>query len=267
LYASARQVGSYTLNMTEMEDIPQIYQVWLMDTYNKDSLDMRHNKTYAFDITTDTNSYGNNRFKLLLRQDQAFALHLLNFTAIKATDGAQTGWLTENEENYTNFTVERSTDGGKTFVAENSIASTGQGTYGFLDKNPVTGANLYRLKMVDLDGAVTYSSVITLMYGNTNANGNVQSRIAIYPNPAKTTITLTIAPPASQSTGTQVAANNAAYGIKIVNALGAVVKNTTTTDTNWQANVSSLLPGTYILQVVNNSDNSLVGKGTFIKLQ
>lgn len=267
LFVTATAYGAYSLNMTEMENIPQIYQVWLMDNFKKDSLDMRHNKTYAFDITTDTGSYGSHRFKLVLRQDPAYAVHLLNFTALKAAGGAQTNWVTENEQNYTSFTLERSTDGGKNYVDKDDVASSGQGTYGFLDTQPINGANLYRLKMVDLNGAITYSSVITVMYGNTNANGNVQSRIAIYPNPAKTTITLTIASGTSQNSATQAPAAQSVYGIKIVNALGTVVKNTTTSDTNWQSNISGLLPGTYVLQVVNNSDNSLVGKGTFIKVE
>ncbi|WP_426670216.1 hypothetical protein ACPPVU_03010 [Mucilaginibacter sp. McL0603] len=59
---------------------------------------------------------------------------------------------------------------------------------------------------------------------------------------------------------------NALYNIITVNASGQIVKTATTSQINWQANVSGLLPGTYVLQVVNSSDNSLVGKGTFVKL-
>jgi len=83
-------------------------EVWLMDNYKKDSLDLRHNTTYTFDMSDDPNSYGPNRFQLVIRQNPALGVHLLNFAANKASGGAQVVWKTENEQNYTNFTVERS---------------------------------------------------------------------------------------------------------------------------------------------------------------
>jgi len=272
LYAGTHTSGTYKLNMTELEAIPQIYQVWLMDAYKKDSLDMRHNATYAFNvITTDTNSFGKNRFKLVIREDQALGIHLLNFTAVKATNGAQVGWVTDNEQNYTNFTVERSTDGGVTFNVLGSVVSDAQGTYSLLDKNPAIAADMYRLKIEDLNGTISYSNVITLMYANTPVIGVAKSSISIYPNPAKSIITLTINSDLnlnqaiSQVTGSGGAAGSV-YGIKIISASGAVIKTTTTAQTNWESNVSDLLPGTYILQVMNNTTNSLVGRGTFVKL-
>ncbi len=42
--------GVYKLNMTEIAAISPLFEIWLMDTYKKDSLDMRQNKTYAFNI-------------------------------------------------------------------------------------------------------------------------------------------------------------------------------------------------------------------------
>ncbi|WP_295675101.1 hypothetical protein [uncultured Mucilaginibacter sp.] len=128
LFVTAKAYGTYRLNLTEIAAIPQMYDIWLMDKFNKDSLDMRHNPTYAFDITTDTNSYGSKRFQLVIRENQALMVHLLNFTATKAQNGAQAVWVTENEQNYTNFTVERSTDGGKTFPILGGYASSAQST-------------------------------------------------------------------------------------------------------------------------------------------
>jgi len=275
LFVTAAAYGTYSLNMTELEAIPQIYQVWLMDRFNKDSLDMRHNNTYAFDITADTNSYGNNRFQLVIRQDPALAVHLLDFTANKASNGAETVWKTENEQNYTNFTVERSTDNGATFTVLGGFASSALGTYSLLDKNPAQGTDEYRLKLEDLNGSITYSNIVTLIYGNANSS-LTKTNITIYPNPAKSTLNLNITPgfktnpatqqnlnpgiPALASTGSNV------YNIKIVNSLGQVIKTATTGDQNWQTDVSGLVPGTYILQVINNNNSSVVGKGTFIKL-
>jgi hypothetical protein len=41
----------------------------------------------------------------------------------------------------------------------------------------------------------------------------------------------------------------------------AVIKNT-----QWQDNISNLLNGTYLIQVVENKNNSIVGQTKFVKL-
>jgi hypothetical protein len=97
LKVSAKEGGVYSLNMIDMVAIPKLFEVWLMDAYQKDSLDMRANKTYAFNLNkADTNSYGSKRFSLVIRQNPELGVHLLDFTATKATGGAQTTWTTEN---------------------------------------------------------------------------------------------------------------------------------------------------------------------------
>ena len=129
--------GVYAINMTQILSIPKLYNIWLMDAYRKDSLDMRANQTYKFDVKiSDTNSFGSNRFTLVIRQNPALAVHLLSFAATKLSSNAQVVWNTENEENYTNFTVERSSDGGVTFTQLGALTSSAQGTYSYLDKNP-----------------------------------------------------------------------------------------------------------------------------------
>ncbi len=268
LHVGASAYGDYKLNMLELKGIPAIYQVWLMDRYKNDSLDMRHNATYAFDFNTDTNSYGSKRFQLVIRQNPALAMQLLNFTANKATEGAQIAWKTENEENYTNFTVERSSNGGKTYDVLDGFASGDLGTYSYLDKAPPVAADMYRLKIEDLNGTISYSKIVTLMYAN--GKSLVNDNISIYPNPAKSTLNLSINPAFNSNlvlrttSGPKSTINNTVYNIKIVSNTGSVLQTATTTQQNWQTDISKLLPGTYVIQVVNN--DSIVGKGTFIKL-
>ncbi|MDR3693255.1 DUF2341 domain-containing protein [Mucilaginibacter sp.] len=265
LNVAAKTSGTYTLQRTDFKAIPQLYQVWLMDNYKKDSLDIRNNTTYAFDISlTDTASYGSNRFRLVVRQDPALMIHLLNFTANKIASGSQVVWLTENEANYTNFTVERSIDGGKTYTILGGVASNDLGTYSYLDKNPVKGANFYRLQIVDLNGTVSYSNILTVMYGNTTSL--VKTGIIVYPNPASSIINLAIAPGFNATTGLSNGSSVSSYEIQIANILGAVVLKTTTSQQSWQTNVSELMPGTYVINVTNSKDSSPVGKATFIKL-
>jgi hypothetical protein len=64
----AKTDGAYTLNMNAINAIPLAYDVWLRDAYKKDSVDLRQNPRYAFDLNTaDTSSFGSHRFKLIVR--------------------------------------------------------------------------------------------------------------------------------------------------------------------------------------------------------
>jgi len=255
--------GQYKLNMTEVINVPQLFQVWLKDAYNKDSIDFRHNLSYKFNVSTsDTNSFGGNRFSLVIRQDPALGFHLLAFAASRASDGAQVVWKTENEQTYTNFTVERSADGGVTFNELGGFTSNALGTYNFLDPAPKATANEYRLKIVDLNGSVSYSKVVTLMYGDLSNNTVANNAIALYPNPTVGPINLSVI----QNTAVLPNTLNPSYDIKIMSANGVIVKSVKSSQPSWQDNLSNLTPGTYIVEVVNNNDKSVVGKSKFVKL-
>ena len=271
VYASARAAGNYTLQMTELEGIAPVYEVWLIDKYGKDSVDMRKNPSYSFAISTDTNSYGKNRFQLVIRQNDSLQFKLENFTGTKSSNGSQLQWTAANEQNYTHFTLERSTDGGASYSIIYSNTSNSQGSYSFLDRSYSAGENIYRLKMEDLNGNTTYSNAVALVYTN-GLNGN----LTVYPNPTNGTLNLiiskinnTASSPGSKLIGASIPepttiTNN--YSVKIVSTAGVIMKTMSTTNPNWQADVSSLIPGTYIVQVSNQSDNSLVGQATFVKL-
>jgi hypothetical protein len=278
LEMSATTDGVYTLNRTEINNIPKLYRVWLMDAYVKDSLDIRSNTTYTFNLyKADGNSYGANRFSIVIRQDPAMMVHLLSASATKAKDGAQIIWTTENEDYYTNFTVERSTDGGNTFNALGSLLSNGTGNYNFLDKTPLLTSDKYRVQVTDLNGGITYSTVMTLNYDVSN-NAQANNAIVIYPNPVSNVMNLAINQNNGSSTNTSPLqltdlnsninkkTNPVTYDIKIISLAGYVVKTETSSQPTWQDNVSALSPGTYVVQVVNNTNKSLVGKSTFIKL-
>jgi hypothetical protein len=258
LDVNATTNGIYTLTLRDIVAIPNLYDVWLMDNYKADSLDMRQNKTYSFYIDkTDSATFGNKRFYLVIRQNPAYAYHLLDFTASKLSElrQVQAVWRTRNEENYTNFTLERSTDNGATFSTLGGITSTGAGAYSFIDKNPVNGTNLYRLKQEDINNLITYSKIVTVQYANP-ANGIV-SNLGIYPNPVSNTIHLSIVPQ-----------NNDAntYNIRITSSSGLLVKQTTSSQPTWQGSISDLQPGTYVVRVFDNKTQNLVGENKFVKL-
>ncbi|MDB5024838.1 MAG: type sorting protein, partial [Mucilaginibacter sp.] len=47
---------------------------------------------------------------------------------------------------------------------------------------------------------------------------------------------------------------------------GLIVKQATSAQLNWQANVADLLPGTYLVKVLDKKDKSLLGQTKFVKL-
>ncbi len=256
LKVGATASGTYTLKMEAVTGIPQIYAVWLKDAFTKDSVNMRTTPNYSFNVNTgDTTTFGASRFTLMVIPDPALAYKLISFDAVKTNNNKQVEltWKTQNEQNTTNFTVERSNDNGKTFDGIGSVLSTGVGTYSLLDKDPLKGDNMYRLKQVDYFGNITYSSVIDLQFSDNNGNG----RLTCYPNPAITTISLSFDP---KSQG------NTTYDIRVTNSTGMIVKFAQVTEPSWQSNVSNLLTGTYLIQVTDKKDNSVVGQAKFVKL-
>ena len=247
--------GAYQLELTQLVGVPKLYDIWLMDAYKKDSVNMRINPVYSFNVLkSDTTSFGARRFALFIHQNQAYAYHLLNFTANKmiTSPQVQVAWKTENEGNSTHFTVERSTDGGKIFNVLGTQDANDQGIYSLTDKTPVKGQNEYRLKQEDLNGTISYSRIVTVMYSD---NGSaIAGKVNIYPNPASSVINLAMPDNAGNS-----------YNIRIMNSSGVVIKQIAAAQNQWQGDVSNLLIGTYVIEVVNNRDKSFIGQAKFVK--
>jgi len=74
-------------------------------------VDIKNNPTYSFTVA-DTTGTGN-RFSLVIDPDPSLAVQLLSFTGIKENQGCKTGLDNENEDNFTQYTLQRSTDGSR----------------------------------------------------------------------------------------------------------------------------------------------------------
>ena len=120
---------------------------------------------------------------------------------------------------------------------------------------------MHRLKLEDLNGTVSYSEIVTLMYSDLSSN-IVNNAISIYPNPASNTINLSIVQnPLASSDACLVS-----YNITIISGNGSVVRTLVSLPALSQEDIGNLLPGAYVVQVVNYNDKSVVGEGRFIKL-
>lgn len=92
-------------------------------------------------------------------------------------------WKVTNEVNLKEYVVERSSDGRQFHPIGTVKASAAlAGQYQFTDENAGT-ENYYRIRQVDLDGAVAYS-------GNVLLRKSGISKLSLYPNPAKETVRL-----------------------------------------------------------------------------
>ncbi len=116
-------------------------------------------------------------------------LTLLSFDGSIQNNAVQLQWQTTNEINTSYFEVERSRDGISfdsiaTIRANDNNAITGR--YGAVDNDPFIGANYYRLKMADIDGAYTYSKVVQV-----NFTGTIPE-VRLSPNPANDILTFRI---------------------------------------------------------------------------
>ncbi len=139
-------------------------------------------------------------------------------------------WKTENEINTAHFVIERSADGSlfKSIGSVNANNVNGQHVYGFTDMAPLPKINLYRLKMLDIDGKYTYSSTLKIDYTSLPV-------LTIFPNPAQEMITIS------------GAESNTV--VKIMNVQGAVLKTQLYTP-GMKINITGLKPGIYYVNCI-----------------
>jgi hypothetical protein len=118
----------------------------------------------------------------------ALPVKLISFTGTNVNNQyIQLKWVTSSEINSKYFDVMRSGDGvNYTSLAQvNAAGNTNISQYYSADDyHPRNAYNFYRLRIVDLDGAVSYSPVITVNFGNPAAP-------QVFPNPANSYFTVT----------------------------------------------------------------------------
>ena len=131
------------------------------------------------------------------------------------------------------------------------MQGTGAGLYSLVDKNPSKGENVYRLKQEDVNNVITYSNLVNVFFGNKN------ERIHLYPNPAVNVINVDVR---------ERWHDRDRYEIIVTNSAGTIVKHGTSGDSQWQAGISNLRPGTYLVSVLSKDDKNLVGQAKFVKL-
>ncbi len=128
--------------------------------------------------------------------DMPAPIDLARLQATPQGDEVLLTWQTSQEQNTDRFIIERSTN-GQTFDPIGSLAAAGNSNqsidYQLIDSSPIDGQNHYRLQMIDLDGTVNYSSVVTVTF----APASELTVLGAYPNPTEGRFTLQVNVPSS----------------------------------------------------------------------
>lgn len=158
-------------------------------------------------------------------------------TAEQSSAGVLVKWFTLTELNTAYYEIEKSTD-GQQFASIGKITATGNSTdrrsYSFNDLASVYGKVYYRIRVVDMDGSLSYSEVVQL-------NGAGLLTLNIFPNPASHKLNIRMPQDWQQD----------AYQVQVINAGGQVMLERNLSGLQQELNVQSLPVGFYIIKVTN----------------
>jgi len=163
-----------------------------------------YNTTFSQSITRDANNritavkyithtinyeYGSNgeRTKRIIAENAPSALpvNMSSFIAQKSKTNPRMAilqWTTTSERNSKAYEVEHSANGiefQKVGTKEAAGNTTQKTSYEFSHRNPVNGANYYRIKVVDQDSSSEYTPTRVVIFDFTKG-----IQISLYPNPA-----------------------------------------------------------------------------------
>jgi hypothetical protein len=202
--------------------------------------------TYGVSITTG--DYGQNDHSI----DFGFApvnilpVQRLEVTAVLSNGMVTINWQTENELNTKRFYAEQSTD-GRSFANVGDVAAVGTfpGIKNYSLLHDITSINgvpviYYRIKLVDLDGKISYSNVVAVRIANING-------VKTWPNPVKDYVAISL-----------YSAVNTNMQVRITNMEGKTIRvnNYRITRGNNQLSLSGLqriAGGVYLLELKDNT--------------
>ncbi len=173
-----------------------------------------------------------------LDESVSLPIKLVSFDATKKDQVAVLDWITASEENNSGFDIERSVDGknwnkiGFTVTQAENGNSSATLNYQFLDEQPMSGANFYRLKQVDFDGSFDYSIVRQLVFDH------FKNAVLVYPNPAQDYVI--------------VDGLNSKATIHVINAVGQEVLKQISESNTMKLQINQLPSGMYYIHVLQD---------------
>jgi hypothetical protein len=208
---------------------------WVLDLYYE--IKGKVNSSTGCDETVYDSNNSNN-YSATFTIGPALPVKLIDFNASNRQGKVMLNWSSTNEENFSKFVVERSTD-GSSFVEIGTVRGKGnpasRNNYVFEDAKAQGKINYYRLNQVDVDGRSSYSSIVKV-------NTLVTSSVSLQPNPAKDRITLQ-----GINTGAK---------ISIADITGRTLAKYTATSSAFSVPVQSFTAGRYFVTISDASGTS-----------
>jgi len=126
-------------------------------------------------------NFPNGEIRAQLVLGNVLPVKLVSFNGFRSGNDVQLTWTVDNQENFKDFSIEQMKPSGNEWMHKGTVAGNnlaGNQTYQFTDI-PLTGSDvlLYRLKMTDIDGKKTYSSIVKINIKNGKA------QLALLSNP------------------------------------------------------------------------------------
>ena len=103
-------------------------------------------------------------------------VELTLFKAMPTTEGNLISWKAASERGFSHFELMKSSD-LKEFYGIGKIKNNSNKSYSYLDKDNITNVKYYQLKMVDLDGTMQFSKIISVIQTEKKVDW------LVYPNP------------------------------------------------------------------------------------
>lgn len=173
--------------------------------------------------------------------ENVLPIDLMSFKADKKNTTTELKWQTENQEGFSHFELERSSNGTADFDSIASIPATTatSGNYSFVDANAarLSQKAYYRLKMVDQDGQFKYSAVVVVTFENA-------ASIMVTPNLLN----------AGELISVNIAGNNQSkFDVKLFDMSGKMISQQAG-NSRMQIATSGLRKGMYIVSVSNQQE-------------
>jgi hypothetical protein len=183
-------------------------------------------------VTTNGNISWTNTGQIEITFLSTLPVTWLSFTATKQSSGIALNWSTAIELNTKDYTVQRSVNGA-TWGDISIVPAVGNSNtvqqYSFIDKNPISGLNYYRLLQRDADGKINYSKIVSVDFTD------VVRLLKIYPNPV--------------FNGTTMISLKEASVVGVYNSIGAKLIEREFPAGDHPFNLSPLPKGTYYMKV------------------
>lgn len=154
---------------------------------------------------------------------------LADFTVNSNNGIADLSWKGTTEINFASYIIEASAD-DTSFTPIGQLSGQGSGTIYQFEYKLIYPTTYFRLKMVDLDGSIKYSNILS------STGNNTISTLKLFPNPVESKFTLSGLP-------------NGNKNIEILDISGRVLHSYQTSNIVFDINIPDILTGVYLVKI------------------